>query len=153
MEAKLTRREFLKAGGLLSLGTLLSLESCEDLWHPGPSQPMLIFEQLGSNCASVEEEARLQGEKGKITFEGQVATPTPCYDLAAELITMRCGPTERCLNTYEIAITSTAQEGHCIECLGSVFYRGELRHLAPGIYTIGISHDGRRVVTAQIEVE
>ncbi|MGQ9602479.1 MAG: hypothetical protein ACUVUT_07420 [Candidatus Bipolaricaulia bacterium] len=155
MEARLTRRQFLKTSGLLSLGVLLSLQSCESLWNPNPepSQPVLIFEQLSSGCASEEEEATLQGGKGKITFEGQVATPTPCYDLAAELVVMRCGPTERCPNTYEIAITSKAQEGYCIECLGRASYRGELRHLAPGTYHIGITHDGRHVVVAQLEVE
>jgi len=152
MVEKLTRRELLKVGGLLGLGAFLGLQSCEDLWNPGPSQPLLSFEQLGSSCAATEEWAELKGEKGKITFSGAVSTSNPCFDLEAELVVMRCGPTERCPNTYEIAITSKAQEGYCIECLGSVSYRGELRRLAPGTYNIRISHDGRPIITEQVEV-
>lgn len=152
---KLTRRELLKVSGFLGLGTflgLLGLQSCEALWNPGPSLPLLSFEQLGSSCTAAEEQASLQGGKGRITFSGAAATPTPCFSLEAELIVMRCGPTERCPNTYEIAITSRAQEGHCIQCLGSVSYRGELRRLTPGTYHIRISHDGRPVITEQVEV-
>lgn len=153
---KFTRRELLRAGGLLGVGAFLGLwglQSCEALWNPGPSLPLLSFEQLGGSCAAAEEEeATLQGGKGKITFSGAVRTPTPCFDLEAELLTMRCGPTERCPNTYEIAITSKAREGYCIECLGRVSYRGELRRLTPGTYNIRISHDGRPVITEQVEV-
>ncbi|MCR4404413.1 MAG: twin-arginine translocation signal domain-containing protein [Candidatus Acetothermia bacterium] len=150
---KLTRRQFLKASGLLGLGAVLGLQSCDALWNPGPSEPLLSFAQLGSSCASVAEGAELQGGRGRITFSGAVSTPTPCYDLTAELITMRCGPGERCVNTYEIAITSKAQEGYCIECLGSVSYRGELRRLNPGVYNIGITHDGRLITAAQVQVD
>lgn len=153
MGAKLTRRELLKASGLLGLGAFLGLQSCEDLWSLGTSQPLLSFEQLDSGCAFVEEGAELDGGKGRITFSGAVATPTPCYDLTAELITMRCGPTERCPNTYEIAITSEAQEGYCILCLGSVSYRGELGGLKAGIYNITITHDGHPIAAAQVQVD
>lgn len=156
MMGKLTRRELLRASGLLGIGAflgLLGLQSCEDLWNPGPSLPLLSFEQLGGSCATAEEGAILQGGKGKITFSGAIATPTPCHELKAELITMRCGPTERCPNTYEIAITSKAQEGYCIECLGSISYRGELRNLSPGTYAIGITHDGRQIVVEQVQVD
>lgn len=153
MGAKLSRRQFLKASGLLSLSALLGLQSCEELWGLRPSEPLLSFEQLDSGCAFVEEGAELRGGKGKLIFSGAVETPTPCYDLTAELITMRCGPTERCPNTYEIAITSKAQEGYCIECLGSVSYRGELRGLKAGIYNIGITHDGRHITAAQVQVD
>lgn len=153
MEAKLTRRQFLKASGFLSLGALLGLQSCEELWSPGPSEPLLIFNQVAASCAFAEEGAELQGGTGKITFSGAVATPTPCYRLAAELKTMRCGPTERCPNTYEIAVTSEAEGGYCIECLGSVSYRGELRRLKAGVYNIGITHDGRLVAASQVQVD
>jgi hypothetical protein len=151
--AKLTRRQFLKASGLLSLGTFLGLQSCEDLWGPGPSEPLLSFEQLDSGCSAGEEGAELQGGVGKIAISGAVATPTPCFDLQAKLVTMRCGPAERCLNTYEIAITSKAREGYCIECLGSVSYRGEVRGLKAGTYSITVTHDGRRVAAEQVEVD
>lgn len=76
-------------------------------------------------------------------------TPNPCYDLHAELLAMRCDPAARCPNTYEVAITSEAQGGYCIECLGSVFYRGEIRGLEAGWYTITITHHGRPVAEAQ----
>jgi len=63
---------------------------------------------------------------------------------------MRCDPTARCPNTYEIAITSKAREGYCIQCLGSVPYRGELCNLSPGTYTLSVSHDGRLVIVEQV---
>ena len=125
------------------------MRSCEDFFKTGP---YLVFEQLDSGCASVEEGAQLQGEEGRITFSGTMATPTPCYDLHAELMTMRCELGMRCPNTYEIVITSKQQEGPCIECLGSVSYRGEIRGLEPGLYSITIVHDGRPVIESQVEV-
>ncbi len=150
MGEELTRRQFLKAGSLLGIGTFLGLQSCEDLFKPGPH---LLFEQLESSCASDGETAQLQGGKGKLSFSGAVETPNPCHDLQAELVTMRCGPTERCPNTHEVAITSKPQGGSCIECLGSVPYQGEIRGLEAGLYAITITHDGRPIAEAQVQVD
>ena len=66
---------------------------------------------------------------------------------------MRCAQAQgRCPNTYEVAITAKAQEGYCILCIGGISYRGEIR-LEPGLYTIVITHDGRSVASAQLQVE
>jgi hypothetical protein len=149
MRKDLTRRQFLKASAFLGLGGFLGLRSCEDLFKTGPS---LVFEQLDSGCASADEWATLQGGEGRITFSGTMATPNPCYDLNAELMTMRCGPGARCPNTYEVAIASEPLEGYCIECLGGVSYRGEIRGLEPGLYSITIVHDGRPIAEAEVEI-
>lgn len=149
MAKNLTRRQFLKTSGLLGLGAFLGLRSCEDLFKPGP---YLVFEQLDSGCASAEEGAVIQGGEGKIALSGTMGTPNPCYSLQAELMTMRCEPGARCSNTYEVAIASEPQEGYCIECLGSVSYRGEIHGLKPGLYSIMVTHDGRPIAAAQVEV-
>lgn len=151
MQGSFTRRQFLKAGGLLGLGTVLGVQSCESLF--GPKLPRLTFQQLDSSCATEEETVLLEGGPGRISFSGLMQTPTPCYDLQAELITMRCEPTERCPNTYEIAITAKAQDVICVECIGSVNYRGEIRSLRPGLYTIAVTHDGHPIAEEQVQVE
>jgi len=146
---RLPRREFLRRSTLLSLGALFGLPSCETFFQPSP---YLVFQQLDSGCASAEEGASLQGGQGKVTLSGVIVTPTPCYDLQAELLSLRCGPAERCLKSYEVAITAKAQEGSCIECIGSIFYQGEIRGLAAGSYTIIITHDGRPIVERRVQV-
>lgn len=145
----MTRREFLRSSGLLGLGALFGLPSCETLLH---TSPYLIFRQLDSGCASVEEGASLRGGQGRITLSGVIVTPTPCYKLSAKLLPLRCSPEGRCLRSYEVAIMAEAQEGYCIECIGSIFYQGEIRGLAAGSYAIAITHDGRPIVEREIEV-
>lgn len=107
----LTRREFLRRSGLLGLGAFFGLPSCETFFH---SSPYLIFQQLDSGCTSVEESASLQGGQGKIVFSGVMSTPNPCYDLQSELVVLRCSSAERCPRSYEVAITTKAQEGETL---------------------------------------
>lgn len=150
MEGEISRRQFLKAGGLVLVGGFMGFEGCENLLHSGP---YIVFEQLDSGCASNGETAQLGGGQGSIRFSGAVATPNPCCDLQAELLTLRCNSTTRCPNTYEVAIVSTPQQGSCIECLGSVTYRGEIRGVESGSYTISITHNGYKVAEAQVQVD
>ncbi|OGF54019.1 MAG: hypothetical protein A2Z21_01075 [Candidatus Fraserbacteria bacterium RBG_16_55_9] len=151
MNMILTRRHFLRAGSFLGLAGFFALESCERIFEPSPIQPQLTFQELESGCASSEETAQLQGASGQIKLSGMMHTPTPCYHLQADLVTLRCG-SSRCVNTYQIAITAKAQDGACIECVGSIHYRGEIRGLAPGDYTIGVTHDGRRIASELVHV-
>lgn len=152
MNKNFTRREFLRVGSFLGVSGLFGLESCDQLFQPEPTQPQLTFRQLESSCASDEEMVQLQGDFGQIKFVGLMNTPTPCYHLHAELRTMRCGPTSRCPNTYEIAITAIAQDVNCIQCVGAIPYEGEIRGLAPGMYTIVVAHDDRRIASEQVHV-
>ncbi|GEM_PF-1304455 len=153
----LTRREFLRAGGLLGLGAFFGLRGCE-LFTALEGEPRLLFRQLEAGCAAAKEEAMLAAGRGKITFSGVMITPNPCYELHAELRAMRCASpgsssSARCPNTFEVAITAEAEEGYCIECIGSISYQGEIRPLKPGLYTIRITHGGRPVASAQLQVD
>lgn len=147
-----TRRELLRVGSFLGMSGLFGLESCDQLFQPEPGQPQFTFRPLESSCASTDEMVQLQGGLGRIEFVGLMTTPTPCYNLRAELRTMPCGPTSRCPNTYEIAITAIAQEISCIQCVGAIPYEGEIRGLAPGMYTIVVAHDDRRIASEQVHV-
>ncbi len=152
MNKNFTRREFLRVSSFLGVSGLFGLESCDQLFQPAATQPQLAFRQLESSCASADEMVQLQGDFGRIEFVGLMNTPTPCYNLHAELRAMRCGPTSRCPNTYEIAITAIVQDVNCIECVGTVPYEGEIRGLAPGMYTIVVAHDDRRMASEQVHV-
>jgi hypothetical protein len=82
-----------------------------------------------------------------------VITPNPCYQLRAELLILRCNTQRRCPNTYEIAIRAEAEAGYCIECIGEISYKGEIRSLAPGSYTVVVTYDGHRIAEEQVHVE
>jgi hypothetical protein len=81
-----------------------------------------------------------------------IITPNPCYELKAELLVLRCDAQVRCPNAYEVAIRAEAQAGYCIECVGEISYKGEIRGLAPGSYTITVTYDGRRIAEEQVQV-
>lgn len=145
-----TRRAFLKRGGALGLTSLIGLPSCEALF---PSEPRVSLRRLSATCASDSAgEAAVAGTQGKITFAGAVIAPTPCRELAASLSTMSCSPDPRCRLAVEVSITTQPQEGSCVECIGRISYRGEIRYLDPGLYRVRIDHDGRVIARTQVEV-
>lgn len=110
------------------------------------AQPALEFKQLESACASEEEPSvSISGEQGKISFSGDVITPNPCYRLNAKL--------KRAEGTLTIVITTEPEKGPCVDCIGSVEYSGKIKGIKPGIYTVKMIYDGKKVTTEEVTVE
>ncbi len=101
----------------------------------------LVFDCCQGRCASEQESQAVIGTFGNtIVAYGQAITPTPCYELAAELI---IAPTFAYPPTMIINITPQEKPGFCIECLGEVLFRAEIADLIPGPYLVVVQYQGK----------
>lgn len=103
--------------------------------------PTLVFDCCQGRCASEQESQAVIGTSGNtIVAYGLAITPTPCYELAAELI---IAPTFAYPPTIIIDVTSQEQPGFCIECLGEVLFRAKIADLVPGLYDVVVQYEGK----------
>ncbi len=101
----------------------------------------LVFDCCQGRYASEQESQAVIGTFGNtIVAYGLVITPTPCYELAAELIV---APTFAYPLTMIINITPQEKPAFCIECLGEVLFRAEIAGLAPGPYLVVVQYQGK----------
>jgi hypothetical protein len=108
--------------------------------------PELIFDYYPGKCASTHKSQAIIGTFGDtVVAYGVAITPTPCYDLEAELdipppIPLPWG----CLPT--ITVNITAREGiihmPCIECIGEMPFRAKVEGLVPGTYRLIVRYEG-----------
>jgi hypothetical protein len=100
----------------------------------------LAFDCCQGRCASEQESQAVIGTFGNtIVAYGLAITPTPCYELGAELIipaTFAYPP------TMIVDVTSQEKPGFCIECLGEVLFRAEIADLVPGLYDVVVQYQG-----------
>lgn len=107
-----------------------------DRCQAGPSagdeaEPQLEFqvlgarENLGDSALTVERVA-----PGEAVLRGTIATPTPCYGIAAELAARE--------RTLTVTLTATAQPGICITVLAAFAYQARIYGLSAGRYTIDV---------------
>jgi hypothetical protein len=101
----------------------------------------LVLDCCQGRCTAEQESQAVIGTFGNtIVAYGLAITPTPCYELAAEL-TMT--PTFAYPPTMIINITAQEKPGFCIECLGEVLFRAETANLVPGLYDIVVQYQGK----------
>jgi len=132
-------------------GDLENLESDLNLYS-GRSSPELAFVSPGGSCTGTGEGSgatvSLRGDR--VFFSGCVIAPTPCHQLDAELVI----PTS---SSYPqtIIVDITAQETFstiCIQCIGEILFKGEIRNLDPGEYEILVCYQGGIIAQQMIEV-
>jgi len=87
---------------------------------------------------------------GRIDVDGILPTPTPCYDLTAEL-----GRADRRLT---LTVTARDRGGVCIQVLANFAYAAKLDGLESGLYQLTVEHayedargEIRRTVTVLVE--
>ncbi len=101
----------------------------------------LVFDCCQGRCASEQESQAVIGTfSNTIVAYGLAITPTPCYELTAELI---IPPTFAYPPTVIIDVTSEEKPGFCIECLGEVLFRAKIADLVPGLYDIVVQYQGK----------
>jgi hypothetical protein len=101
----------------------------------------LVFHCCQGRCASGQESQAVIGTFGNtIVAYGLAITPTPCYELAAELI---MAPTFAYPPTMIINITPQEKPGFCIECPGEVLFRAEIADLVPGPYLVVVQYQDK----------
>lgn len=107
--------------------------------------PHLEFEQQAAGCAQQETSSIefFSGER-RIDLSGNVITPNPCYDLAMQL--------RKKENRLTIIITTVPQPGPCIDCIGSIEYRGSIKGLGPGTYMVEVIYNGESIALKEVEV-
>ncbi|MBE0415526.1 MAG: hypothetical protein IBX36_03190 [Dehalococcoidia bacterium] len=132
-------------------GDLEDLENDLKLYS-GRSAPELAFDSLDGSCTAGEEPTAFISLRGnEVFFAGSVIAPTPCYELEAELVI----PTTF-IYPQTIIVDITAQQDPgtiCIQCIGEIPFRGEIRHLEPGEYDISICYQGNAIAQQRIKVE
>ncbi len=108
----------------------------------------LVFDCCPGRCASEQESQAVIGAFGNtIVAYGQATTPTPCYELAAELI---MAPTFAYPPTMIINITPQEKPGFCIECLGEVMFRAEIAGLVPGPYLVVVQYQDKVIARQRV---
>jgi len=119
----------------------------------GHVAPELIFHSLSGSCAAVEEStANISLEDGKVLFSGSVSTPTPCYDLEAEVELIDSSNTGY-PQVIVVNITTHERQGECIQCIGEIPFSGEIGPFDTGEYDILILHEGSTIGEQMIEIE
>jgi len=120
-------------------GDLAGLTRDLKIYRSSPP-PRLVFDCYQGECASDEESQAVVGIFGStIVAYGVAITPTPCYELEAELDILASLNYPR---TIFIDITAREEPGVCIECLGEVPFRAKVVGLAPGIYRVLVRYQG-----------
>lgn len=119
----------------------------------GHLAPELTFHSLSGSCATVEEStANISLEDGKVLFYGSVNTPTPCYDLEAEVELLASSNTSY-PRVIMVNITSHERQSECIQCTGDIPFSGEIGPLDTGEYDILILYEGSTIGQRMIEIE
>lgn len=131
-------------------GNLQNLESDLKLYS-GRSTPELAFVSLGGSCTAGEgPTAIISLHCDSVFFSGSVIAPTPCHRLEAELVIPN---TLLYPQTFIVDITAQEAPGTiCIQCLGKIPFKGEIRHLDPGEYEIQVCYQGSTLAQQRIEV-
>ena len=115
-------------------------------------EPVLVFDYYGGGCASRESSAQIFTCGNEVLFSGLVVTPTPCYELRAELTTIITIPSQP-IPTIMVNITAHERTGAiCIECLGEVPFRGKVVHLNPGRYEVSIRYQGNTIAQEVVDI-
>ena len=89
------------------------------------------------------------GDVRRISFQGAVQTPVPCYEIG--------GGIETDGDRVTLVVTSTPQDVVCIQVLATFAYEGTVGRIEPGFHEVAIVHvlcDDREVVFQElVEVE
>lgn len=122
-----------------------------DLWISQSSRtPELVFDYSSGSCTAAEESvASIFPIKGEILFSGVVITPNPCYQLEA-IMTTYPSSTPR-----QIVVDISAQEKPrtiCLQCIGSIPFKGKLLHLDPGEYDIRLRYRGKNLAQQRVRI-
>lgn len=117
------------------------------------SDPQLTVEITARQLSSTPEEdsARAAVEGGRLSVEGAMTTPTPCYDLV--------GDARREGRTVTLTIEARRKEGGCIQMIAAFGYQAAVRGLPAGSYTLRVRHgypgtgwEGSTALETEIEI-
>ncbi|MFQ5925587.1 MAG: hypothetical protein ACE5IE_06290 [Dehalococcoidia bacterium] len=136
---------------LTLLLVLISLSAPPGDLYSGGNSPALAFLSLRGSCTITGgPEATISLRGARVFFSGSVIAPTPCHELRAELrspITLIYPP------SIMVDITLYQRPGTiCIQCIGGIPFRGEIRNLDPGEYDVSIVYQGRTIAQQRVEV-
>ncbi|MFQ5988258.1 MAG: hypothetical protein ACE5H6_05370 [Dehalococcoidia bacterium] len=136
---------------LTVLLVLLSLSAPAGDLYSGGNSPELAFISLGGSCTITGgPEATISLRGDRVFFSGSVIAPTPCHELKAELrspITLIYPP------MLIVDISAEEMPGTiCIQCIGEIPFKGEIRNLDPGEYDVSIVYQGRTIAQQRVEI-
>lgn len=114
--------------------------------------PELTFHSLDGICAAEEgSTATISLWDDKVFFSGSVIAATPCHELEAELVIP-----SNIIYPQGIIVDITAHaspDTSCIQCIGELFFTGEISPLDPGKYDVSILYQGSTIAQQSIEIE
>lgn len=123
--------------GTVETSTLSTALGCHD-----PVVASTEFERRGSDCGG-ENRANVTFDDERVTVEGTVRTPTPCYGLELAETAYDAEADE----LRVVVAVGDSQDGVCTDCVGEVRYRAGVafEHGYPG--TVVIEHESAEETT------
>ncbi|MEA1959272.1 MAG: hypothetical protein U9N44_06405 [Chloroflexota bacterium] len=105
----------------------------------------LTFESLEGGCAGIAESyLNIYHEDGTLRFEGAVITPDPCHRLEAVMDLSNIDDVY--CNLYATvnitAVPDTDAGEACVQCIGAVFFAGEVGSLDTCGHTVWFNYNG-----------
>jgi hypothetical protein len=102
-----------------------------------PPAKEFYFSSGKGGCGSPKEIAfNISGKT--LHISGAIQTPTPCYALSAEYAIKE--------DALTIELSSRSKGGVCVECLGAVPFKAELRNIPYGRYQVRLRYGGRALI-------
>jgi hypothetical protein len=111
---------------------------------PGTT-PELIFTSGQGSCTLATQNVSVWVEGRSIKFSGVIGLPTPCYTLNASYEMVDDG-------TIIIRIEKTPIGKYCIQCVGSISFKGEIRGLETGEYMLEIFAGKRLLIEESVVI-
>ena len=90
----------------------------------------LTFSSVQSHDTQTPQTAA--GGTGGIDFTGSLTTPTPCYDVSADV--------NQRSSTVTVTVSAASTGGICIQVITFNNYNGRVSNLAPGTYDFRVQH-------------
>ncbi len=117
---------------------------------PGTT-PELIFTSGQGSCTLATQNASIWVEGGIVRFSGIIGLPTPCYTLNAshEIVDDRTNGRTIIIRIQKTPIGKSIGK-YCIQCVGSVSFKGEIRGLKTGEYMIKIFAGDRLLIQERV---
>lgn len=134
---------------LLVLPLALSLGACSSITSADPGDLDFTVEQIRPGSEAPIPEFDATGDVRRISFQGAIETPVPCYEIE--------GGIETDGDRITLVVTATPEDIVCIQVLATFAYEASVGRIEPGFHEVTIVHvrgDLREVVFRElVEVE
>lgn len=130
---------------LLVLALALSPAACSSITTSDPGDLDFAVEQVRPGSDDPIPDFDATGDVRRISFQGAIETPVPCYEIE--------GGIETDGDRITLVVTATPEDVVCIQVLATFAYEGSVGRMDPGFHEVTIVHvrdDVRQVVFREL---